>query len=128
MLLGKTDRQRYGKKERETFKDRPRAALDDGSKNVPRGSVYGEIADDVRRRCESGDADHEARYRKQHGGREHGSAKTLDFLQHNMPSGCNMLCEQERLNNELIVEDWLLAALTVLIRSDLGFGGTVDGK
>lgn len=33
-----------------------------------------------------------------------------------------MLCEQERLNNELIVEDWLLAALTVLIRSDLGFG------
>ena len=39
-----------------------------------------------------------------------------------------MLCEQERLNNELIVEDWLLAALTVLIRSDLGFGGTVDGK
>ena len=39
-----------------------------------------------------------------------------------------MLCEQERLNNELIVEDWLLAALTVLIRSDLGFGGTVDGS
>ena len=39
-----------------------------------------------------------------------------------------MLCEQERLNNELIVEDWLLAALTVLIRSDLGFGGHVDGK
>ena len=39
-----------------------------------------------------------------------------------------MLCEQERSNNELIVEDWLLAALTVLIRSDLGFGGAVDGK
>ena len=36
------------------------AALDDGPKNVPRGSVYGEIADDVRSRCESGDADHEA--------------------------------------------------------------------
>ena len=50
------------------------------------------------------------------------------FCSINMPFGCNMLCEQERLNNELIVEDWLLAALTVLIRSDLGFGGTVDGK
>ena len=54
--------------------------------------------------------------------------QSVGFLQHNMPSGCSMLCEQERLNNELIVEDWLLAALTVLIRSDLGFGGTVDGK
>ena len=52
--------QRYGKKEREAFKDCPRAALDDGPKSVPRGSVYGEIADDVRSRCESGDADHEA--------------------------------------------------------------------
>ena len=31
-----------------------------------------------------------------------------------------MLCEQKRLNNEPIVEDWLLAASTVLIRSDLG--------
>jgi len=60
LFLGKTDGQRYGKKEREAFKDRPRAALDDGPKNVPRGSVYGEIADDVRSRCESGDADHEA--------------------------------------------------------------------
>lgn len=39
-----------------------------------------------------------------------------------------MLCKQERLNNELIVEDWLLVALTVLIWSDLGVGGTVDGK
>ena len=60
LFLGKTDGQRYGKKEREAFKDRPRAALDDGPKSVPRGSVYGEIADDVRSRCESGDADHEA--------------------------------------------------------------------
>ena len=60
LLLGKTDRQRYGKKERETFKDRPRAALDDGPENVPRGSVYGEIADDVYGRGEGGDADHEA--------------------------------------------------------------------
>ena len=123
MLLGKADGQRYGKKERKAFKDRPRAALDDSPENVPRGSVYGEVADDVRGCCESGDADHKARYGKQHGGRKHGPTKTLDFLQHNMPSGCNMLCEQERLNNELIVEDWLLAALTVLIRPDLGFGG-----
>lgn len=60
LFLGKADGQRYGKKEREAFKDRPRAALDDGPKSVPRGSVYGEIADDVRSRCESGDADHEA--------------------------------------------------------------------
>ena len=60
MLLGKTDRQRYGKKERETFKDRPRAALDDGPENVPRGSVYGEVTDDVYGRGEGGDADHEA--------------------------------------------------------------------
>ena len=60
LFLGKTDGQRYGKKEREAFKDRPRAALDDSPENVPRGSVYGEIADDVRSRCESGDADHEA--------------------------------------------------------------------
>ena len=37
-----------------------------------------------------------------------------------------MLCEQERLNNELIVEDWLLAALTVLIRSDSGEPSTVN--
>ncbi len=51
LFLGKTDGQRYGKKEREAFKDRPRAALDDGPENVPRGSVYGEIADDVRSRC-----------------------------------------------------------------------------
>ena len=56
LLLGKTDRQRYGKKERETFKDRPRAALDDGPENVPRGSVYGEVADDVYGRGEGGDA------------------------------------------------------------------------
>ena len=39
-----------------------------------------------------------------------------------------MLCEQKRLNNELIVEGCILAALTVLVRSDLGAGGTVDGK
>lgn len=38
-----------------------------------------------------------------------------------------MLCEQERLNNELIVEDWLLTAFTVLIRSDLGTAGTANG-
>lgn len=38
-----------------------------------------------------------------------------------------MLCEQERLNNELIVEDWLLTAFTVLLRSDLGIAGTVNG-
>lgn len=38
-----------------------------------------------------------------------------------------MLCEQERLNNELIVEDWLLTAFTVLIRSDLGIAGTANG-
>ncbi len=37
-----------------------------------------------------------------------------------------MLCEQERLNNELIVEDWLLAALTVLIRIDWSITGAVD--
>ena len=36
-----------------------------------------------------------------------------------------MLCEQERLNNELIV-DWLLAALTVLIRIDWSITGAVD--
>ena len=60
LFLGKADGQRYSKKERKALKDRPRAALDDGPKNVPRGSVYGEIADDVRSRCESGDADHEA--------------------------------------------------------------------
>ena len=38
-----------------------------------------------------------------------------------------MLCEQERLNNELIVEDWLLTASTVLIRPDLGIAGTANG-
>lgn len=38
-----------------------------------------------------------------------------------------MLCEQERLNNELIVEDWLLTASTVLIRFDLGIAGTANG-
>lgn len=38
-----------------------------------------------------------------------------------------MLCEQERLNNELIVEDWLLTASTVLIRSDSGIAGTANG-
>ena len=38
-----------------------------------------------------------------------------------------MLCEQERLNNELIVEDWLLIALMVLIRPDLGIAGTANG-
>ena len=37
-----------------------------------------------------------------------------------------MLCEQERLNNELIVEDWLLTAFTVLIRIDWSITGAVD--
>ena len=60
LLLGKADRQRYGKKEWKALKDRPRAALDDGPENVPGGSVYGEVADDIHGRCEGGDADHEA--------------------------------------------------------------------
>ena len=109
------------------LKNRPRSALNDGPKKVPRRSVYSEVADNVHGCGKGGDADHKARYGKQHGGREHGSAKTLDFLQHNPPFGCNMLCEQERLNNELIVEDWLLTAFTVLIRPDLGIAGTANG-
>ena len=60
LLLGKADRQRYGKKEWKALKDRPRAALHDSPENVPGGSVYGEVADDIHGRCEGGDADHEA--------------------------------------------------------------------
>ena len=37
LFLGKTDGQRYGKKEREAFKDRPRAALDDGPEKRTKG-------------------------------------------------------------------------------------------
>ena len=128
LLLGKADGQRYGKKERKSFKDRPRAALDDSPKNVPRGSVYGEVADDIRRRCEGGDADHKTRYGKQQGGREHCPAKALDFLQHVLPSEYRgALRVGKRLNNGFIVEDQTIVVPAVLSETDLGMTETVNG-
>ena len=60
VVLGKTDGQRYGKRSGRRLKTvhEPRWMM--VQKAYHKGSVYGEIADDVRSRCESGDADHEA--------------------------------------------------------------------
>ena len=128
LLLGKADGQRYGKKQWEAFKDRPRAALDDSPKNIPRGSVYGEVADDVRRRCEGGDADHKARYGKQHGGREHCPAKALDFLQHVLPpEHRGALQVVKRLNNGFIVEDQTIVVSAVLNETDLDITEAANG-
>ena len=128
LLLGKADGQRYGKKERKAFKDRPRAALDDSPENVPRGSVYGEVADDVRGCCESGDADHKARYGKQHSGREHCPAKALDFLQHGLPPEYrDTLRVGKRLNNGFIVEDQTIVVPAVLNETDLDTTEAVNG-
>lgn len=38
-----------------------------------------------------------------------------------------MLCEQERLNNELIVEDQTIVVPAVLSETDLGMTETVNG-
>jgi hypothetical protein len=128
LFLGKADRQCYGKKERKAFKDCPRAALNDSPKNVPRGSVYGEVADDIRRRCEGGDTDHKARYGKQHGGREHCPAKALDFLQHVLPPEYRgALRVVKRLNNGIIVEDQTIVVPAVLSETGLGATETVNG-
>lgn len=59
LLLGKTDRQRYGKRSGRRLKTvhEPRWMM---VRKRTKGSVYGEVTDDVYGRGEGGDADHEA--------------------------------------------------------------------